>query len=251
MIHPTAIVSPAAKIGKSIKIGAFSIIHDKVEIGDESEIGSHCEIGIATPLSDGSPLIIGAHSTIRSHSIFYAGSIFGDRLVTGHRVTVREGTHAGLNLQIGTLSDIQGDCTIGDYVRLHSNVHIGKKSVVGNFVWIFPYVVLTNDPTPPSSTLLGCEIGDYTAVATMSVVLPGVKIGQHCLIGAHACVGKNVADGMIAAGIPAKTLGPTSNIQLRDGSGLSAYPWTTHFHRGYPEEIIKQWKKENDDNPLS
>ena len=237
MKHPSAIISPKANIGQHVKIGAFTIIHDNVEIGDFTEIGSHCELGIETALSDGSPLKIGAHSTIRSHSIFYEGSSFAERLVTGHRVTVREGTRAGLNLQIGTLSDVQGDCQIGDYVRFHSNVHIGKKSLVGNFVWIFPYVVLTNDPTPPSTCLLGCEIGDYSAIATMSVILPGVKVGKHCLVGAHACVGKDVPDGMIAAGVPAKTLGPTSNIKLRDGSGISAYPWTQHFTRGYPTEI--------------
>lgn len=251
MIHPTAIISAKAKIGKNVVIGAFTIIHDNVEIGDFTEIGTHCEIGISTPLSDGSPLQFGTHTQIRSHSIFYEGSSFGDRLVTGHRVTVREGTRAGINLQIGTLSDLQGDCQIGDYVRFHSNVHIGKKSTIGNFVWIFPYVVLTNDPTPPSSSLLGCEIGDYSAIATMSVILPGVKIGQHCLIGAHACVGKDVADGMIAAGVPAKTLGPTSNIKLRDGSGLSAYPWTKHFNRGYPTEIVETWTKEAHDYPVS
>ena len=45
---------------------------------------------------------------------------------TGHRVTVREGVKAGSDLQIGTLTDLQGDCTIGNYVRMHSNVHVGK-----------------------------------------------------------------------------------------------------------------------------
>lgn len=66
---------------------------------------------------------------------------------------------AGKNLQIGTLSDLQGHCEIGDYVRLHSNVHI--KSVPGNFVWIFPYVVLTNDPYPPSDSLVGVTVQDF------------------------------------------------------------------------------------------
>lgn len=251
MIHASAIISRKARLGKNLRIGAFSIIHDNVEIGDDSEIGTHCEIGISTSLSDGSALRLGANTHIRSHSIFYEGSSFGERLVTGHRVTVREGTKAGVNLQIGTLSDLQGDCQIGDYVRFHSNVHIGKKSTIGNFVWIFPYVVLTNDPTPPSATLLGCEIGDYSAIATMSVILPGVKVGKHCLIGAHACVGKDVADGMIAAGVPAKILGPTSNIKLRDGSGLNAYPWTTHFNRGYPIEIVETWSKEVNEHSVS
>ena len=55
-------------------------------------------------------IIIGDNSLIRSKSIFYVGSTFGPKLLTGHRVTVREGVKAGKNLQIGTLTDIQGDC---------------------------------------------------------------------------------------------------------------------------------------------
>ncbi len=65
--------------------------------------------------------------------IFYEGSLFAEKLITGHRVTVREKTIAGKNLQIGTLSDIQGHCTIGNYVRMRSNVHIGQHSKIGNY----------------------------------------------------------------------------------------------------------------------
>jgi acyl-[acyl carrier protein]--UDP-N-acetylglucosamine O-acyltransferase len=245
-VHPSALVSPAAKLAKGVKVGAFTIINDNVEVGAGTVIESHCELGVRTSLSDGSPLSIGPNSKIRSHSIFYEGSSFGADLVTGHRVTVREGTRAGLNLQIGTLSDLQGDCQIGDYVRFHSNVHIGKKSVIRDFVWIFPYVVLTNDPTPPSETLVGCEIGEYAIVATMSVILPGVKLGRHCLIAAHACVGKDVPQGMIAGGVPAKILGSTKGIKLRDGSGADAYPWTNHFTRGYPEAALARLRTESE-----
>jgi acetyltransferase-like isoleucine patch superfamily enzyme len=136
-IHPTAIVSSSAQLGWRVTVGAYSIIHEDVIVGDDSIIGSHCEIGCPTPLAEGRPLEIGKGSLIRSHSVFYAGSNFGDQLVTGHRVTVREGTTAGQNLQIGTLSDIQGDCSIGDFVRFHSNVHIGKHSKIGSYVF-FP-----------------------------------------------------------------------------------------------------------------
>lgn len=239
-------VSPDAKIGKNVDIGVFTVIHGNVEIGDNTVIGSHCEIGVPTPLAEGKPLKIGADSLIRSHSIFYEGSTFGERLTTGHRVTVRELTQAGVNVQIGTLSDIQGHCEIGDYVRFHSNVHIGQLSKVGNFVWIFPYVVLTNDPHPPSSILRGCEIGDYAVLATMSVILSGVKVGEHSLVAAHSCVGKDVERHTVVGGTPAKFLCPTSNIKLRDGSDRPAYPWITHFHRGYPDAQVAEWLRQAD-----
>jgi acetyltransferase-like isoleucine patch superfamily enzyme len=244
MIDKSAIVHPKARLGENITVGPFTIIHDEVQIGDGAIIGSHCEIGLPSPLSEGAPLVIGDSALIRSHSTFYQGSTFGDRLVTGHRVTVREKTVAGENLQIGTLSDLQGHCSIGDYVRFHSNVHIGQNSVIGNFVWIFPYVVLTNDPHPPSAVLRGPRIEDFAAIATMSMILPGVIVGEGALIGAHSSVNRDVAPNTVAAGSPAKFICAANEIKLKDGTGRPAYPWRDHFHRGYPEAVVSQWLKD-------
>jgi len=149
-IHSTAIISEHATIGKNVSIGAFTIIHDNVVIHDDTIVEPYCELGVSNHLSEGKALVIGSNSHIRSRSTFYEGSTFGPRLITGHSVTVREKTEAGENFQLGTLSDIQGHCKIGNFVRTHSNVHIGQHSEVGDYVWIFPYVVLTNDPHPPS-----------------------------------------------------------------------------------------------------
>ena len=239
-VHATAVVHPDAELGDDVEIGPFTIIHSNVQIGNRVAIGSFCEIGVSTPLAHGDRLEIGSDSIIRSHSVFYESSKFGDRLMTGHRVTVRENTLAGINLQIGTLCDLQGDLTIGDYVRFHSNVHVGKASQIGNFVWIFPYVVLTNDPTPPSETLDGVIIEDFAVIATMAVLLPGVRVGAHALVAAGACVGRDVPNSSIVAGVPGKILGATSKIKRR-GMDIAAYPWPTHFRRGYPKEVLDQW----------
>ena len=241
-IHTSAYVHPLAKVADGVEIGPFSIIHQNVELASGCKIGAYCELGIETSLGDGSPLIVGKESIIRSHSVFYESSRFEDKLVTGHRVTVREKTVAGKNLQIGTLSDIQGDCVIGDYVRFHSNVHIGKKTVIGNFVWIFPYVVLTNDPHPPSDILKGVTMEDFAVIATMSVVLPGVKIGKGALIGAHSILKSNAEPDMLYVGSPAERICNANKIRLQDGTRRPAYPWITHFSRGYPEGVLNEWR---------
>lgn len=244
-IHPTAIIHPGASIGSNVSIGPFTIIHRNVTIGSETIIGSHCEIGHPTHNPDDSGiLIIGKNSHIRSHSIFYENSSFGDNLITGHRVTIREKTKAGQNLQIGTLSDIQGHCEIGNFVRFHSNVHIGQKSKISNYVWIFPYVVLTNDPHPPSQVLMGVTIEEYVAVATMSIILPGVIIREGALVGAHSAVARDVEANTVVAGSPAKFICDTNKIKLKDGSNENAYPWRRHFHRGYLPETVLKWIEE-------
>lgn len=247
-IHTSAHISPRAKLGDDVEVGPFSIIHENVILGNRVKIGAYCELGISTPLGDGTPLIIGDDSLIRSHSVFYESSLFGAGLSTGHHVTVREKTVSGAGFQIGTLSEIQGDSVIGDYVRFQSNIFVGKKTTIGNFVWILPYVVLTNDPTPPSNVLMGCIIEDYASIAAASVVLPGVTVGHHSLVAAQACVTKNVPANKVVAGAPARIVGDANTIKLRDGSNNSAYPWTHHFKRGYPASITAEWNNNDGDD---
>jgi acetyltransferase-like isoleucine patch superfamily enzyme len=241
MLHHTALVDPGARIGEGVEVGPFSIIHADVELGPGSVVGSHCELGHPAAAGDVGPLRIGAGALIRSHSVLYAGSTFGEALQTGHRVTLREGIQAGPDFRIGTLCDLQGDATFGRHVRLHSNVHIGRGSTVQDFVWIFPYVVLTNDPHPPSDGFhVGATIEQFAVVATSSVVLPGVRVGEGSLVAAHALVREDVPPGTICAGVPGKVRGSVEKVPLTDGSG-PAYPWRRHFHRGYPADVVKGW----------
>jgi UDP-3-O-[3-hydroxymyristoyl] glucosamine N-acyltransferase len=243
-IHPTAVVENGAQLGDNVTVGANVIIGSNTVIGNNVTIQNNCEIGVYSAGYNIEPLVIGNNSLIRSQSIFYTGSKFGENLVTGHRVCVREGVNAGNNLQLGTLTDVQGDCLIGDYVRMHSNVHIGKHSKIGNYVWIFPYVVLTNDPHPPSDVQKGVVVEDYVVISTMSVVLPGVVVRKDTLVGAHSLVSKNTNEGTLVAGSPAKEICLASKMRLQDGSRQSAYPWRKHFHRGYSVDVVNDWKAE-------
>lgn len=240
-ISHLADVSPQAVLGENVTIGPFTVVHDNVILGDDSTIESHCAIGIPTPLADGKPLVIGDGAIIRSHCVFYEGSTFGPGLRTGHKVTVREGVLAGDDLQLGTLADLQGNAVIGDHVRIYNAAHICRESVIGSYVWIFPYVVLTNDPHPPSDGFFaGARVEDYAVIATRATVLPGVVIGSGSLVGALSLVSKDVEPESFVSGIPAKKIAMTRHIQLRDGSG-PAYPWRRHFHRGMPEEAVRAW----------
>lgn len=224
------------------------IIRENVTIKRGTYVGANCILGEYTSdfledrKSENKPLIIGADSVIRSGSIIYSGSEIGDCFQTGHRVTIREKTKMGNHVSVGTLSDIQGDCEIGNYVRMHSNVHIGMKSKIEDFVWIFPYTVLTNDPTPPSSVLYGVTLKKFSVVATGSIILPGVVVESDTLVAAGAVVSKDVKQGTVVGGVPAKVISNIENVK-NIKTGDKVYPWRNTFDRGMPWENIgyEEW----------
>lgn len=231
-------------LGRDVKIGDNTIIYDNVFIGDNTIICNDCVIGepLHAYYSNLNEYVnpetkIGANSLIRSHSIIYAGNKMGENFSCGHRVTIREYTMFGTNCSVGTLDDIQGYSEFGDYCRLHSNVHIGQKSKLGNFVFVYPYVVFTNDPTPPSNNCIGPTVEDYSQVATSSILLPGIHIGKHCLVGAGSIVSKDVEDYQLVVGNPAKAIKDVRDIKDRE-TGESHYPWPYRFDRGMPWQGI-------------
>ena len=234
-------ISKKAIIGQNVRIGDNTTIYDHVVIEDNVTICNDCIIG--EPGNDyyhnesyqNPPTFIRVNSLIRSHAIIYSGVDLGESFSCGHRVTIREKTVFGKNCRVGTLSYIQGHVNFGDYCWLHSNVHIGQNSKIGNFVFIYPYVVFTNDPTPPSNVCIGPTVGDYTQIAVGSILLPGTVIGKHCLIGAGSTVGKNISDYKLVLGSPGKEVKDVREI-LNKETGLSHYPWPNNFERGMPWE---------------
>ena len=238
-------ISEGCRIGKNVVlednvyIDYNCIIRDNVTVKEGSTIGANCIIGeyVADWFDghniDNESTVIGKKSIIRSNSIIYSGSLMGDYFQTGHHVTIREKTSIGNNVSIGTFSDIQGDCEIGSYVRIHSSVHIGKLSKVSSFTWIYPYVVLTNDPTPPSNRFVGVHVKPFAVVATSSVIMPGLEIGQDSLVAAGAVVTASVDDYAVVAGNPAKKISDVRNIKSHFGDEM-IYPWRDHFDNYMP-----------------
>lgn len=50
------------------------------------------------------------------------------------------------------------------------------------------------------------EIGDNVNIGINVIIMPGVKIGNNCIIGAGAVVTKNIPDNSIAVGVPARVI---------------------------------------------
>ena len=239
-IAADATVMEGVTLGHNVSIGKGALIYPNVTLEDGVAIGPHCIIG--EPAQDYyvneqhafAATRIGRGGIVRSHSVIYEGVTIGEGFQTGHHVTIREDTVIGRHCSVGTLSDLQGRIRIGDYVRLHSNVHLGQLTTVDDYVWIYPYVVATNDPYPPMGDLAGVHIRPFAQVATGAIVMPGKTVGENALVGAGAVVTKDVPPEALAAGVPARALGSVRDI--RDDAGRPMYPWKDHLktYRGYP-----------------
>jgi acetyltransferase-like isoleucine patch superfamily enzyme len=237
-------ISSKAKIGNNVKIGKFVTVYDDVEIGDNAIIDSYSEIGVSNG-QEKKGLSIGENAHIRSHSVIYSGSDIGSFLSTAHFSVIRENVVIGDHFQLGISCLIQPDCKIGSYVRIISNSMITHNSTIEDFVWIFPFATFASDRQPPSSVdKLGPTIKSYAIVATGAIVLPGVQVGKGAIVAAGCVLTKDLPDHMVAKGVPGSVVGPTSKIKLF-GTDDPAYPWTRHFHRGYPEDVIVRWKEIN------
>ena len=241
-ISETCRIYDGVRIGRNVTICDNSIVYSNVEIGDGSFVGPNCILGepVSAFYKDPSgytnpTLRIGKNSIIRSHSVIYAGSTIGDNFQSGHRIMIREDSKIGRNFSLGTMGDVQGHVTIGDYCRFHSSVHIGQYSVIKNYVFIFPYSVLTNDPHPPSDTCTkGPTLEDYCVICAGAVLMPGITVGKDSIVGASSLASKDVAPETVVMGVPARRVCTIHDIKCKDGKLEKPYPWRNHFSRGMP-----------------
>jgi len=226
-------ISPHAQIGKNVQIGYGTRIFDSAVIGDNVVIGDHCEIGVPLARSSASTLI-GSASVIRSHAVIYQDVHVGPEFQTGHHTLLRDGVRAGTNLRLGSFSDLEGACVIGDYCRFHSYVHVGRGSTVGSFVWLFSLVTLTADPLPPSHFETPSTIEDGVVVCVGCTVLPGTLLRKGAFICAGSCARGQVPPGGVVDGHRGDVI--LHVTQLGNRKLNIVHPWMAHFADAYPAE---------------
>lgn len=91
---------------------------------------------------------------------------------------------------------VQPDAVIGEHVIINTGATVDHDCIVGDFAHIAPGVHLAGS----------VEVGEGALLGIGSVVIPGVKIGRWSTLGAGGVAIRDIADGVVAVGVPAKEL---------------------------------------------
>ncbi|CAB4602939.1 unannotated protein [freshwater metagenome] len=146
-------------------------------------------------------------------------TIFNEQFISiGEDTLIGEGVSLSAGMVPGQQCLTNPVVTIGDRCLIgRGSGIVGHFSIsIGNDVWTGHHVYITDqnhgyeDVTRPISQQTQPElpvvIGDGSWLGFGSVVLPGVTIGKHCVIGANAVVTNDIPDHCVAVGVPAKVI---------------------------------------------
>jgi UDP-N-acetylglucosamine acyltransferase len=210
-IHPTAIISPDAKIAENVEIGPYTIIGPDVTIGKGTVIGPHVVIEEQTDIGERCNISQFAALGGKPQDLKFRGE--RTRVVIGNNNTIREFA----TIHRSTAADI-GVTILGDNNLIMAYCHIAHNCKLGN------NIVMSS-----GSALAGhIHIDDYAIIGGMTGIHQFTRIGRHSIIGGASALAKDLPPYMMAAGNHAHLYG----LNL---VGLK--------RRGFSEETIKELKK--------
>lgn len=208
-VHPTAIVSPSARLGTGVSVGAYAVIGDDVEIGDKTTLHPHVVIYEGARI--GSQCIIHAHASIREYvivgddcviqnGVVIGGDGFGyypDRQVGHARIphigTVELGDHVDCGANTTVDRAMLGATRVGASSKIDNLVMVGHNTQIGKRVLLCGKVGVSGSCDIGDDVILGGDVG----VADHTVIGPRTKVA------ARAGITGDLAGDMIMAGHPA------------------------------------------------
>lgn len=186
MIHPTAIISPEARLGAGVEVGPYAIVEAGAEIGAGCEIGAHAVIGRWVRM--------GANNRIGPASVL-GGDPQDLRFDRGTESFLRlgEGNQIREHCTLHRSSRAGGETVLGDGCLLMAGSHVGHDARVGN------ETILAN------GSMLGgfSELGERVFLSGGAAVHQFVKIGRLVMIQGNSAITQNVLPFTMAAGVNA------------------------------------------------
>jgi acetyltransferase-like isoleucine patch superfamily enzyme len=147
---------------------------------------------------------------IHEWSVIHPSVKIGQNTHVYQFATIRENVTIGDNCAIGSGVYVGHETRIGNNCRIQDNAHLTNNMVLEDDVFIGPNVTTMADRHPralnpcyvsePIILEEGCSVG------AGAVILPGVRIGHHAMIGAGAVVTRDVPPLVTVVGNPARVI---------------------------------------------
>lgn len=175
LIHPTAIVSPGARLGANVQIGPYSIVDDNVILGDNVKLISHVCVAGRTTIGENTTIYPFASIGHPPQDLKFHGE--ESELIIGKNNTIREHVTMNPGTEGGGMKTV-----VGDNGLFMMSCHVAHDCQVGN------NVIMANN-----ATLAGhVTVGDFVLVGGLSAVHQFVRIGSHAVIGGMSGVENDV-----------------------------------------------------------
>jgi len=201
-IHPTAVISPDARLAEGVEVGPYAVIGHDVTIGKNTVIGPHAVIDELTDIGENCRIFQFASIGAAPQDLKYRGE--PTRVIIGNHNTIRE----FVTINRSTISDI-GVTIIGDHNLIMAYCHVAHNCKLGN------HIIMSN-----AASLAGhIHVEDYAIISGLTGVHQFTRIGCHSFIGGASAVTKDVPPYTIAQGNHAKLFGlNTVGLQRRNFS---------------------------------
>lgn len=130
------------------------------------------------------------------------------------------GCAIGADTKIGTFVEIQKNAFVGAHCKISSHTFVCEGVTIENEVFVGHGVMFINDRHPRATSqgqlqteanwqVVPTVVKQGASIGSGAVIMCGVTLGQHCMVGAGAVVTHNVPDYAIVVGVPAKIVGDT------------------------------------------
>jgi acetyltransferase-like isoleucine patch superfamily enzyme len=206
---------------------------DNVIIGAGARVDDGVVLGYLTgrKIKDHT-LRIGDDAIIRHGTVIYGGVTIGNKLATGHNVTIREENQIGDNFQVWNCTTIDYDCRIGANVKIHCNCYIAQFTVIEDNAFMAPGVTIANDLHPgclhSADCMKGPHIEEGVEIGVNVTILPFVRIGAHSVIGSGAVVVKDVPPNSVVVGNPGRVICSIHDLKCQSGKTDKPYSHLLH-----------------------